>query len=513
MIPELLGPKGANFARYSPGAIVGNPLIPVLLLLCLTGQAAAQAHRPQYEARDCRDYAPWLLAAAPGAVRCGALHVPENRETDADGRILELFVLRISPVTEAGKAPIVYLEGGPGGAASASAVHLLGSALRRENELILIDQRGTGLSQPSLNCPESDDAEAAGGELAALQHCRNRLLVEGIDLRAYNSAANAHDVHDLLVALDIDQANIYGISYGTRLALTLARDFPFRLRALALDGVSPPQARIVSEQAANATRAFERLFADCAASAACASAYPNLRETFYATVDALNDAPAEILDWHSDEAREMDGHDWIDYFFDLFYDSDVLPYLPAFIAAHADGDFFYDPAPLADEDEDDWVEMPVELDEVDDDSEGMYYSLTCADEVAFDSYEAAAAAGQALEARMDESLTAAALWLLEDCRLWNVPASPARENLAVVSDIPTLLLSGAYDPITPPAWGALAAQTLSQSWHYVFPAAAHGVLDSHPCADSLLRSFLDEPTARPDDACVAALPPPDFYRD
>ena len=512
MVLELLGVQGAKFARCLPGAIFGNPLIPVLLLLCLTGPAVAQAHRPQYEERDCRDYVPWLLDAAPAATRCGVLRVPENRDDAARGRMLALFVLRIPAQTDMGKPPVVYLEGGPGGAASASAIDLLDSALRQENELILIDQRGTGLSTPSLNCPEMDDAGDAGDYSSVLQNCRNRLLVEGIDLRAYSSAYSAWDAHDLLVALNIDAANIYGISYGSQLALTFARDFPERLRALVLDGVSPPQARIVSEQAANGQAAFERLFADCAASAACASAYPNLRGMFHATADALDESPAVILDWHSNEERDMDGADWINYLFDLFYDSDALPYMPAFIAAHAAGDYFHDPAPVAADDQPaDWTDTPIGFDDLDDDSEGMYFSVVCADSVPFDSAEAALAAGEKLPPRLDAALTSAAIGLLDDCYLWNVPASHPRENNVVHSDIPTLLLSGAYDPITPPAWGTLAARALSHSWHYIFPAAGHGVLGSHACADALLRAFLDDPTARPDDDCVAALRPPDFH--
>ncbi len=487
-------------------------ILALLLLPLLLSLTPAQA-QSRYEARDCAEIAAWLLEVDSEAYSCGLLHVPENRRNGAYGRMLELFVVRVAPVYDMGNPPVIYLDGGPGGAASAAAWDVLESALRQENELILIDQRGTGYSKPSLNCPEMDEAAEAGGDSAALQHCRNRLLVEGIDLSAYNSANNAWDVQDLLVAMDIDAANIYGISYGTRLALTLARDFPARLRALILDGVYPPQAQLVSEQGKNGQGAFDQLFKDCANSPACASAYPNLREQFNATVDKLNESPAEVLDWNTYEEREMDGVEWINYFFSLLYDSTVLPYLPAFIAAHADGDFHNDLAPFPGEDEsDDWVEIPTEFEELDSDSEGMFHSVTCADEVAFDTYEAALEAGKELEPRMDQALTTAAIWLLDSCDLWNVPASHPREANAVHSDIPALLLSGAYDPITPGEWGALAARTLSGGWHYVFPAAGHGVLGSHACADLLLRSFLDDPTARPDDDCVDALRPPDFYR-
>ena len=459
---------------------------------------------PRYQASDCPEIVLWMAHDELGAVSCGLLHVPADRSIGADGPLLQLFVLRLMARHDQGNAPVVYLQGGPGGAASASLEELLGSALRTEHELILIDQRGTGLSRPSLNCPEYADATSED-PLAA---CRARLVAAGVDLATYNTAANAQDVHDLLIALGLPTANIYGLSYGTRLALALARDYPQRLRAIILDGVFPPQARMLADQAANGVRAFEQLFADCAASAQCRQAYPDLRDSFDQVIDKLTQEPADIAHWQTGEATRMDSETWVNFVFDLLYDAQLLPWLPALINAHAAGDYDYTPPGLG---ELLGRQLPDFFLHVDQDSEGMYYSTICAEDAPFERAEDVLAAGALLPARIAAALKKAPMQLLDDCQVWDVPAAAASATLPVVSDMPTLLFSGAYDPITPPAWAEAAAQSLSASWHFVFPASGHGALGHNDCADQLARSFLSQPTAQPLGNCVTALRPPDFH--
>lgn len=490
-------------------------IFPLFIMLALLAIApiSAQDISSHYEVSDCPEIVFWMAYDEIDAVSCGVLHVPADRAMGADSPMLQLFVLWLAALHDRGNAPVVYLEGGPGGAASASLEDLLGSALRTEHELILIDQRGTGLSLPSLNCPE--DEATNEDPLAA---CRARLVAVGIDLAAFNSAANAHDVQDLLTALDLPVANVYGISYGTRLALTLARDFPQRLRAIILDGVYPPQAQVLIDQAANGNLAFERMFADCAASPACSQAYPDLRDSFGHVIDTLSQEPADIVDLQSGEPTWMDGEVWANFVFGLLYDTSLLPWLPAMISAHAAGEYDYEP-PMsdemlpADEVELDDTPLPDFLLNYDDDSEGMYYSVICAEDVPFDRADDVIAAGAQLPPRIDAALTKASLQAFDDCRVWDVPAADASQKLPVVSDIPTLLFSGAYDPITPPAWAEAAAQSLSASWHVVFPAAGHGALGSSDCADRIALAFLSQPNAQPDSSCLEALEPPDFQSE
>jgi len=481
----------------------------IMLALLATLPASAQDNSPHYEVSDCPEIVLRMAYEKVDAVSCGLLHVPEDRTAGEDSPMLQLFVIRIAiiPILHQRNAPIVYLEGGPGVAASASLEELLSSTLRFDHELILIDQRGTGLSLPSLNCPEIDEATSED----PLAECRARLVETGIDLAAYNSAANAHDVQDLLTALDLPAANVYGVSYGTRLALTLARDFPQRLRAIILDGVSPPQAQALAEQAANGNRAFEQLFADCAASPQCSQAYPDLRDSFNHVIDTLNQEPAEIAHLQSFEATWMDGEAWINTVFDLLYKTSLLPGLPAMISAHAAGEYRYEEHLLTDAKLD--LLLPDSRLKYDDYSEGMYYSVICAEDVPFERADDVIAAGAQLPPRIDAVLTKAVMQTFDHCHVWDVPAADASEKLPVVSDIPALLFSGAYDPITPPAWAEAAAQSLSNSWHFVFPAAGHGALGSSDCADWLALQFLAQPSAGPDGSCIEELRPPDFHSE
>ena len=173
-------------------------------------------------------------------------------------------------------------------------------------DLVFFDQRGTGYSEPSLACPEfidltldilDDDLSLAQGnqrQLEALAACGDRLLQEGIDLTAYNSAENAADVADLRLVLGYEEWNLYGVSYGTRLAQTIVRDHPEGIRSIILDSAYPLAANIQLETAVNADRAFALFFAGCAADPACAVAYPDLEQVFAELVVQLNESPLVV---------------------------------------------------------------------------------------------------------------------------------------------------------------------------------------------------------------------------
>ena len=160
--------------------------------------------------------------------------------------------------------PILYLEGGPGGSALADPDYWLESLLHTSRDIILLDQRGTGFSLPSLDCPETDaytKEEDYGYDsmVAAATACRDRLTLDGVDLAQYNSANSAADVEDLRLALGIDKWNLYGVSYGTRLALTVMRYFPAGVRSVVLDSVYPPNVKGYTEDPANSIAAIEKL--------------------------------------------------------------------------------------------------------------------------------------------------------------------------------------------------------------------------------------------------------------
>ncbi|MCA9906963.1 MAG: alpha/beta fold hydrolase, partial [Anaerolineae bacterium] len=186
------------------------------------------------------------------------------------------------------------------------------------HELVIFDQRGTGYSEPSLACPESeelmlstldedlDSEQSKGLLLQMVTACHDRLRGEGIDLAAYNSRENAADVDDLRRALGYDQWDLYGISYGTRLAQTVMRDFPDGVRSVVLDSTYPLSADLTVDTIANMDRAFDTFFAGCAANAACSEAYPDLENRFFALADTLNATPILVPVLHVFTGQQLE---------------------------------------------------------------------------------------------------------------------------------------------------------------------------------------------------------------
>lgn len=508
----------------------------VLVGTLLSAQALAQT--PDFEDGAC----PFLVIAPEvegETILCGRLIVPESR-TNFSGRMISLQVaLVLSPAREPGP-PIVYLEGGPGGSAVMSVPDVwTRSALREHAHILVFDQRGTGYSTPSLDCTPDDWSDEP------MRACRDRLSADGVDLGAYHSRENASDVADLLAVLGVEQASLFGVSYGTRLALTIMRDHPERIVSVILDGVYPLHVNGYDEQAWNGYLAFERLFEDCWADAACDAAYPDLRATFLAMVDALDAAP--MVD---DDDTAITSEDVVNDLFGLLYDTNALPYLPSIIAAAASGDIdawlaAQDRIPgtaLDDDDDAYWAALDerllrltglAELDDlydyldtldddaydaltaeaagaVDDDAEGMFTSVECHEEVPFNDLDLVIAWARELPAQM-RALVDSVIVQFADCDVWAVPAAEAIENEPVWSGIPTLLLSGAYDPVTPPAWGDEAAAYLSFGTHVVFPNIGHGAVDAHPCPNRIALTFLADPWTMPDTSCVDELGPPRFW--
>jgi pimeloyl-ACP methyl ester carboxylesterase len=187
----------------------------------------------------------------------------------------------------------------------------------------------------------SPKARAQAAILDAFQRCRERLVAEGIDLSAYHSAASAADVNDLRVALGLPSLNLYAVSYGTRLALTILRDFPETVRSAVLDSTYPLQVNLYTSLAPNAERAFNVLFDRCATDPTCSIAYPDLKNVFYDLVNQLNDSPAEV-DLQSSGGKvkiRLDGDRLIDVLLVGLYNPSVAAQIPAMIFAIRQGDY------------------------------------------------------------------------------------------------------------------------------------------------------------------------------
>jgi pimeloyl-ACP methyl ester carboxylesterase len=461
----------------------------------------ASAYTPTFEEADCAFKVPEGYQP-----RCGYLIVPEDRN-DPQGRQIHLHVAILTN-TGANPAPdpVIHLAGGPGSSALAAIQPILrkgGSDILKRRDYILFDQRGTQYSDPYLYCQPYDeylwdaheldislDLYSAGG-LPKLAACIEDWQAQGIDLAAYTSAESAADVNDLRVALGYDQVNLYGTSYGTRLALTVMRDHPEGLRSVILDSVYPPQVDLDLELAVNANRSLQQVFQACAANDACSGKYGDVEARFYEVIDRLEKAPVVIEAFGPYREHPyniyLDGDLFVDAIFGSLYSMASIADIPRFIHAAYAGSYSELSEVVGGA-----IGSPL--------STGLFWSVTCGEEVPFEIDAPRPPTWASVPLVLREHFTER--YAFDVCAMWNSPPAGAIENEAVVSDVPTLLFSGRYDPITPPEWAEDTAQTLSVHYFYEFPNMAHGVMRSDPCALQMGLAFLNDPLHAPESSCM-----------
>lgn len=454
------------------------------------GMGSGASAAPVFEPGACGFTLPAGRLAS--TVRCGQLVVPENRAVP-DGRTVRLAVAVFkNPRGTTAPDPIVYLSGGPGGSAleflQYSYGPLFGGLEPSGRDVVIFDQRGVGVSQPALDC------ELTTGTTADWLACGERLRGTA-DLGQYHTAWNAADVNDLRLALGYDRVNLWGGSYGTRLALDVMRDFPGGLRSVVLDAVFPPDVDLYVEGPANAQRAIDRLVATCAADAPCARAYPELDRSLISAVARLDAEPQALRTRNPFTGESIEvtltGAAFVNVLFSFLYATELIPSLPLMIDGAAAGRF-------------DVVEryLGAFLAQAGASSLGMQVSVLCHDEVPFSSraaQEASLGAFPLVAPVFRQS--AIGTQMFEICEGWGAGRASEAEASAVTSTIPTLLLAGELDPITPPAWASRAGSTLPNGRTYVFPGQGHGI-GHDPCGRSLLLAFLTDPAGPLPTGCI-----------
>lgn len=448
-------------------------------------------------------------------VDCGYLTVPEKHADPSGPKIRLAVVIIRSLAIKPEPDPLVMAQGGPGGSTiDTYAERLLSNdRYRQDRDIVLFDQRGTLYSEPHLDCTEIYDliadtiekdlpnSEADRLNLAALQGCRERLAKSGINLAAFNSLENAADIAALQEALGYAQINLYGVSYGTLLALHTLRLYPNNLRSVILDAVVPPQTNFLLAVPQTMDRAFTLLFSACLADPACDKAYPDLEQVFLETYNRLEQEPARwpMTDMETGTTYPnavIDGETFLYGIFQMLYASSLIPALPRAIYAARDGNFDFFARILS---------ILVFDRSV---ANGMYYSVICAEDADFNPDDQSLAGVRPIIAQAEEGDAAQTLQICQD---WNVPYLGPALDEPVTSDIPTLILSGEFDPVTPPAYAAQVAETLPNSHLVVFPAGSHGVAFEGACEDQIILEFLHQPGQPPDTACLRQKKSIDFF--
>lgn len=447
------------------------------------------------------------LTGVDAEVRCGTVQVFEDRAAGS-GRTIDLRVVVVPAVRpDPEPDPLFFLAGGPGQAASEVVATVMPSfqRIQQRRDLVFVDQRGTGASNP-LDCPPAEAPSLADGfstdvAIDEITACRDT-LAEVADLTRYTTDIAMDDLDEVRAALGYDRINLYGASYGTRAGLEFARRHPGRLRAMILDGLAPQEMVLFLDFGRDAQRAMDALVADCAAdTTGCGAAFPRLP----AELAALWDRPAEsppVSVQHprsgADEAVPLEGAALAGALRGVLYQPTLAALLPLAVHDAAAGRW----APL--------VALSSALGEGVSDgmSVGMMLSVVCAEDWPRVTPEdrAAAAEGTFLGDTLVDTLEQ---W----CAVWPTAPPPAGAGEPVSWEGPTLLLSGGLDPVTPPRWGARAAAHLPAGLHVTAPGAGHNV-SPHGCAPQLMAEFIEAGAATGLDAsCLSDVQRPPFFID
>jgi pimeloyl-ACP methyl ester carboxylesterase len=420
------------------------------------------------------------------AAQCGTLAVPEDRDR-RDGRRIELAIALVPSTAKRPRPdPVVLLAGGPGQSAldAYPGVAAAFSRLLRQRDVVLVDQRGTGRSHP-LRCPGGDEgvesrSDAAVDPDSARRQAERCLAALDADPRFYTTAEAVRDLEDVRNAIGVPQLDLVAVSYGTRVALEYLRRHPDRVRAAVLDGVVPPGLALGSGDARNLEASVNAQFALCEQDAACAGRYGAPREALDRLLGELRERPQPVRyrDPLTDELREDPlTTDTLAGLVRLYaYVPQLAAMLPRTLAEAAAGrpDLLMAQARM--------VETLVG-EQVND---ALQLSVICsedADRLEVDPRDARTLMGT----RHIETL-------LAQCEVWPRGHRPADFDTPVRSDRPVLLLSGEFDPVTPPAYGERVLRDLANGRHLVARGQGHDVLAAG-CMPRLVAAFVESADA------------------
>lgn len=446
------------------------------------------------------------------AADCGRLERPLDFE-DPNGAQISLFVAVIRSLAPNPAADAVTIvNGGPGASSTELYADLAGvfGGLLRDHDIVVIDQRGTGQSTP-LECPELEAVTSSSVD-PSLEQMREELqgftkqclAALPADPRFFTTSAAVRDLEAIREALGYSQLNLYGVSYGTRVVQHYARRYPAQTRALIIDGVLPPGLAMGPMVSRNAQRVLDNIFARCANEPACQQAFPNLPADFKALAKQLRTAPValELNDPLTGVPVDLDlGYGHLATSIRIMaYAPETVSLIPVLIDQAANHNNYLPIATQA-------LQIQQQLNASM--SYGMHNAVVCTEDVPFLSESerlGSDVTNTYLGAEQVQSLVAM-------CDVWPVGVLDEDLREPLSSAIPTLVLSGEQDPITPPMYGTQVAQGLSRSHHVIAPGQGHGVI-SRGCIPRLIMDFFEElDTTTLDTECTERLGPEPFFVD
>jgi pimeloyl-ACP methyl ester carboxylesterase len=466
-----------------------------LVALTITSSFALAQTKPNLEKIAC--------PTGVTATECGYLSVPESRFSGngVAQKTIKLFTAIVrSKAPNKFPDPLVFLTGGPG---EKAAQYTILAQIFLRYDVVIFDQRGIGLSQPALECPEynaiSEDVSgsASVGDIAvkALETCGARFKTQGIDLSAYNATESAADVNDLRLAYGFDKILLFGVSYGTRLAQEVMRSYPQGLRAVVLDSVIPPQVDRTADTPRSLEESLQKVLKACAADATCNTKYPNLERVLTDLVAKLNAKSVKVT--LGGTSSDLDGNGMLGLVLASLYFSQGISEMPNLIYSLSAGK--YDVLKGS------FVEQFTQA-VSDGVTIGAFFSHECRGEIASSSIAALRATYAQFPRWADaigNSPSVSSERGFAVCAAWGLTTPSGKENEALISDIPTLLMAGEFDPVTPSRYLALASAGLKNATVIEMKGQAHSVSLTNLCGFGIVTQFLSNPSAKLDSSCAA----------
>jgi pimeloyl-ACP methyl ester carboxylesterase len=434
----------------------------------------------------------------------GYLEVLENRN-DPNSRTIQIPVYIFKSRNANPKPdPIIYTVGGPGSTTMPTAQYMNYYKYLDDRDFILVEQRGNLYAKPHLDCPEwskalyttklpdfdSKKTDLLLAEAAAT--CRERLIKKGVDLDGYNTKEIAADINDLVNVLKIKEYNLLTISYSTKIAQVLLRDYPARIRSVVMDSPLPLEVKYDEESVKNLLESVDKLLSDCASDNKCNSAYPNIKKLFFDYLTAKTKDPLEINIENPKSGKletfYLTGADLITVFTSA--STGDVGSIPFEINKLLKGDMTSVKKQLSN-----LFKEPGSGTGL-----GMRLSVWCAEENPFNSQDIVVA--ETSKYPQVKGLSPA-VFDDEICKIWSVKKALEIENQPIKSDIPVLLISGEYDNETPVKWAQLMMDNLTNSFHLIFSGWKHTPTTNwdNQCAMNAANDFFNNPTSKPKPSC------------
>ncbi|MCU0882861.1 MAG: alpha/beta hydrolase [Hyphomonadaceae bacterium] len=445
--------------------------------------AAASSAVPRYETGPC----PFSAAGLNRAVECGTLVVAEDRAKPAGNQVRIPVAVVKAGQTGTKADPVIFLHGGPGGAVVANVADIVRrtgpGALTADRDWVFFDQRGSGLGLPDLDCGTvqlTDSGLASDADIAAMTACYQRLRGEGVDLSQYNSKVIASDITDLRRALGIGTYNLYGISYGSRVAFAVQQYAPDGLRAVIHDAPYPPESKGTENLPVLVAREVRQVLGLCDADPACAARYGELEPRLTEMAVQWASAPRVV------DGRTYTVEDLASWLLDATYGWNSTRSLPRDLAAVMAGRMQV---------LDDYIEGRSVYEE----AQNMAHF--CSEELPFESADAMRAKAGADPLALAIVSTAARYF--KACEAWDLPPPDPREIQPVRSAVPTLVIASEIDAGCPADAAEATMPNLSAGTFVAVPNATHGISRRSRCVSDMVAGFLADPAKPVERSCIA----------